>query len=160
LSFSSSGGKFESALLHVRDEKSAGSTGGTFTSGSFQTRTLNTVMTNEISGASLSSNQIILPSGTYYVQASAPAFQVIRHKLLFRNITDSTNTIIGSTEYTNSGDTVLTRAILTGRFTIASQKTFELQHRCQSTFDTYGFGDDSNYGVAEVYSDLQIWKVA
>ncbi len=28
-------GKFESALLHVRDEKSSGTAGGTFTSGSF-----------------------------------------------------------------------------------------------------------------------------
>ena len=65
-------GKFESALLHVRDEKSNGTAGGGFTSGSFQTRTLNTVMTNEISGASLASNQITLPSGTLALSSANP----------------------------------------------------------------------------------------
>jgi hypothetical protein len=65
--FASAGGIFESALLHVRDEKSNGTAGGGSTSGSYETRTLNTVMTNEVSGASLTSNQIILPSGTYFI---------------------------------------------------------------------------------------------
>jgi hypothetical protein len=65
------GGKFESQLLHVRDEKTLAD-GGTSTS-SYTKRDLNTVVTNEIAGASLSSNQITLPSGTYYINASAPA---------------------------------------------------------------------------------------
>ena len=69
-------GKFESQLFHVRDEKSSGTSGGNFSSGSYVTRTLNTSLTNEISGASLSSNQITLPSGTYYIQASCMASTV------------------------------------------------------------------------------------
>lgn len=44
---------FESALLHVRDEKASGTDGGTFTSGSPQTRDINTEATNEISGGGL-----------------------------------------------------------------------------------------------------------
>ncbi len=77
LSFVSSGGKFESALFHVRDEKASGSHGGTSVAGSFQTRVLNTSLTNEISGASLSSNQITLPSGTYYINARMPFYNNI-----------------------------------------------------------------------------------
>ena len=154
-------GKFESALLHVRDEKSAGTDGGSFTSGSFQTRTLNTVMTNEISGASLSSNQIILPSGTYYIEALAPAVYVDRHKTKLRNITDSTDTLIGTSESTgiDSADYNTTTSFVRGRFTIAAQKTFELQHRAENTLG-FGFGYNSNFGVVEVYADVQIWKVA
>ena len=52
-------------LLHMRDEKANGTQGGTFTSGSWYTRDLNTVVTNEINGASLSSNQFTLPAGDY-----------------------------------------------------------------------------------------------
>jgi hypothetical protein len=159
--FASAQGKFESALLHVRDEKSANTGGGTFTSGAFQTRTLNTSVTNEISGASLSSNQITLPSGTYYIEASAPAFAVTRHKAKLRNTTDSSDTLIGTSEITyNLDSTVSTCSFVTGRFTIAAQKTFELQHRCENTKATDGFGIENNFSVVEVFADVQIWKVA
>jgi hypothetical protein len=151
---------FAKELLHVRDEKAANTDGGTFTSGSFQTRTLNTSMTNEISGASLSSNQITLPSGTYYIIAQAPAFKTDFHKLKLRNTTDSTDTLIGSSEYCQAIDNVGNKAFLNGRFTIAAQKVFELQHRCSATKTDNGFGNLTNFGVTEVFADVQIWKVA
>ncbi len=154
-------GKFESALLHVRDERSANTGYGTITAGSFQTRTLNTVITNEISGASLASNQITLPSGTYYIHASYGGYKTERHKSKLRNITDSSDTIIGTSEFTNTGIDAQTRTFVIGRFTIAAQKTFELQHRINSSA---GGGQDggveSNHGVTEVYADVQIWKIA
>jgi hypothetical protein len=155
-----SGTTFGSALLHVRDEKSNGTNAGTFTSGSFQTRTLNTVMTNEISGASLSSNQIILPSGTYYIDGIAPVYAVENHKLKLRNITDSSDVLIGISNYASSSGFVGNNAHLTGRFTIASQKTFEIQHRSSSTTNSNGFGTSASMSVIEVYADIQIWKVA
>jgi hypothetical protein len=152
-----SGSVFGTALLHVRDEKSSGTAGGTATSGSFDTRTLNTVVTNEISGASLTSNQIILPTGTYYIHASAPAYNVNSSRIKLRNITDSSDTIIGSTE---NATTSTVHSFAIGRFTIAAQKTFELQHRVQSSNNTEGLGVLSNFSVTEVYADVQIWKVA
>jgi hypothetical protein len=151
---------FSTKLLHVRDEKSSGTTGGTFTSGSFQTRDLNTSLTNEISGASLSSNQIILPSGTYYIDATAPAFQIDKHKAKLRNITDSSDTLIGTSEFSQYFGAYTTTSFVTGRFTIASQKTFELQHRCETTLATNGLGVDGGFSVTAVYTDVKIWKVA
>jgi hypothetical protein len=160
LSFSSSGGKFESALLHVRDEKSAPSSGGTGST-SFTARTLNTVMTNEISGASLATNQITLPSGTYYIQASAPAYNSDSHKIKLRNTTDSSDTIIGSSERGGTASNSQSRSIFSGRFTIAAQKVFEIQHRLDTTAaGSDGLGVRSNMSVTEVYTDVQIWKVA
>ena len=153
-------GKFESQLLHVRDEKAANTASGTFTSGAFQTRTLNTSVTNEISGASLSSNQITLPTGTYYIHATAPAYAVNLHKAILRNITDSADTIIGTSERADQSYNVMTRSFVTGRFTIAAQKTFEIQHRCSTTLATEGFGIKSSFSVVEIYTDVQIWKVA
>lgn len=152
-------GKFESQLLHVRDEKSSGTNGGTFTSGSYQTRTLNTVKTNEVTGASLSSNQIILPSGTYFIIASSPAYAVSNHKAKLYNITDSSDVIFGTTEHAWNNGYNTTHSFIRGRFTISAQKTFEIQHRCGSTVSTEGFGTSSSMGT-EVYAEAMIWKVA
>jgi len=156
--FASAQGKFESQLLHVRDEKANNTSGGTFTSGSWQTRTLNTSVTNEISGASLSSNQITLPSGTYFIVATANVgTNVARHTAKLRNVTDSSDTIIGTSEYTAADSN---KSIVTGRFTIAAQKTFELQHRCSSTSNVDGFGTNADFSVVQVFAEVQIWKVA
>jgi hypothetical protein len=152
---------FGSALLHVRDEKATNTSGGTFTSGAWQTRTLNTVKTNEISGASLASNQITLPSGTYYIFASANiGYNVGRHIAKLRNTTDSSDTLIGSSEYVPTGTGTSNKSYVIGRFTIASQKVFELQHQCDNTVGTDGFGVNINFSVTQVFADVQIWKVA
>lgn len=65
-------------ILHVREEQAAGTNGGSFNNGSWQQRVLNTVVTNEITGASLSSNQFVLPAGVYRIKARAPAQSVNR----------------------------------------------------------------------------------
>jgi hypothetical protein len=158
--FASAQGAYESQLLHVRDEKSANTAGGTFTSGDWRTRTLNTVMTNEISGASLSSDQVTLPSGTYFINASAPFHNSGRVKAILRNTSDSSDAIIGTSDFGSAADDQQGTNFITGRFTIASSKTFEIQQRCESTTATTGFGVSSNSTVTEVYTDVQIWKVS
>jgi len=156
------GSKFGTQLLHVRDEKSSGTSGGAVSSGSWVTRTLNTSVTNEITGASLSSNQITLPSGTYYIHASAPANRINQHKAKLRNTTDSSDTILGTSEYCESNYPNTTHSFVIGRFTISAQKTFELQHRVATSETTYnvGLGVASSFSVVEVYTDVRIWKVA
>ena len=153
-------GKFESQLLHVRDEKASDVGGGTFTAGAWRTRTLNTVVTNEITGASLSSNQITLPSGTYYIDASAPAYVSSRHKVVLYNITDSAFDMIGTSEFNTNGSAVVTRSFVKGRFTISAQKTFELQHHCETTDGGNGLGVKSIFGQVCVYAEVQIWRTA
>ena len=150
------GGIFESQLLHVRDEKSQNTSGGTAASNGTQTRTLNTVKTNEITGASLSSNQITLPSGTYYIQALAPAYDTSRSQAFLYNVTDTANEIIGSTSTNTVASTSFCHVI--GRFTISAQKVFSI---VQFTFDAHvnGLGEPANNST-EVYTDVQIWKVA
>jgi hypothetical protein len=151
-------------LLHVRDEKASGTGGGSFTAGAWRTRTLNTVKTNEISGASLSSNRITLPAGTYFIQAMALSERTRKHVLKLYNITDSADTIVGLGAYSEdangSGGTldVEIPAHVTGQFTIASEKVFELQHRCTIS-STTGFGVAASFGVVEVYADVLIWKL-
>jgi hypothetical protein len=154
-------GAFESALLHVRDEKSAGTGGGSFAHGAWRTRVLNTVVTNEITGASLGSNQITLPSGTYYIHAAGMAYTVNSNKMKLTNITDTSDIIIGMQARSDSSANDNTPMSVIGRFTIAAEKVIELQHYCETTRgDVHGFGPNMDISVVEVYADVQIWKVA
>lgn len=147
------------ALFHVQDQKTAGTNGGTFTSGSFQTRTLNTSVINTLSGASLASNQITLQAGTYFVDATAPAVAVNKHKMVLFNVTDSTNALIGQSLYSDQANNA-NLGTVSGQITITSQKVFELRHRCDTTKLNDGLGVASNYGVTEIYADVKIWRTA
>jgi len=143
---------------NIVNQKASGTPEGAFTSGAWRTRDLNTTIgNNTITGSSLSTNQFTLPSGTYRIFASAPTYAVNNHKAKLRNITDSTDTLIGTSEISHSTNDGATRSFVSGTFTIASQKTFELQHRCStSSF----FGQASSFSVNEIYSTVELWKLA
>jgi hypothetical protein len=144
---------------HIADQKANNTPGGTFSSGAWQRRDLNTTIgSNTISGSSLAGNQFTLPAGTYRIQASAPAYNCNRHKAKLRNMTDSIDTLIGSSEVSAPGG--YTTSIINGVFTISAQKTFEIQHQCQTSAATNGFGVESNFGVAEIYTQVQLWRLA
>ena len=143
------------------DNKTANTAGGTFTNGAWRTRDLQTTYFNNITSCSLASNQITLPAGTYEVMANAPSFQVNASMARLYNITDSA--VVGnngSTCYNAAADTSIAPAILTIAFTIAATKVFELQHRCETTKSSNGFGVQVSFGGVEVYSQIKIVKVA
>ncbi len=142
----------------IRDEQTSGTAGGTATSGSFETRTLNTEVIDGPSAATLSSNQITLVAGSYIIRAVAPAFQVNSHQARWQNVTDATTTVIGTSEIATSPDNVGTSSLVVGHFTIASSKAFELQHRVTTTKATNGHGDPAIFGT-EVYAIVELWKV-
>lgn len=151
------GNSFGGQLLHVREEQASGTNGGTFTSGSWVTRVINTTKTNEISSASLASNQITLPAGTYYLEATAPAYNVQESILKLYNVTDSNDILIGTSASSNTA--VTSQVSVKGRFTLAGTKILELRHRCNSTTSTFGLGVAANMSVVEAYAEILIWKI-
>lgn len=147
------------ALAILRDEKTANTGGGTFTSGAWRTRDLNTEFYDSAGIVSLSSNQFTLEPGTYLIEARAPAYFCQRHKAKLRNVTDSSDAIIGSSAYADAtSDGAETDSIVRGVVTITSAKTFELQHQCSATSSGNGFGVPTNVSVTEVYSEVRIWR--
>lgn len=145
-------------IVYFKDVKTSGTDGGTFTAAAWQTRTINTTE-NSKSWATLSSNQITLDTGTYEIEASAPAYGVDSHQTRFYNVSDTTDAIIGSSEMTAAGNNVVTRSVIKGIITIAAQKIFELRHRCDTTRATNGYGLACNFGVDEIYSIVKIRRI-
>jgi len=150
---------FASQLLHVRDEKNAAAHGGASIAG-LQTRTLNTVVTNEITGASLSSNQITLPSGTYYIQASAPGYVSDRFRIQLYNVTDSSLEVLGRTAFADDNTNDASHCLLNQRFTISAQKVFEIKQYMAIAKTVNGLGINDSTGSFSIYTDVQIWRTA
>lgn len=146
-------------LLHIQDQQSDGSNGGSFSSGAWRTRTLNTAVTNDISGASLAANQITLPAGTFFIEARTPALEVKSHQARLRNISDTATELVGTSETCGGTVDTVTPSIVRGQFTIAGAKIFEIQHICETTKTTDGFGRAGSFGVGEVYTDVLIWEI-
>ena len=141
----------------IADQKSSGTHGGTFTSGSFQHRDLNTVLYDPDSIVSISSNDFTLQAGSYFVRASAPAFRVNNNMCLLRNHTDSTNIQTGSSEFTSDQGYANNRSLVSARFTIAAAKALRITHKCQTTSSNQGFGSASSF-TTETYTIVEIFK--
>jgi hypothetical protein len=147
-------------VFSVHDAKTSGTDAGTFTSGGWRTRTLNTSLLNTVSGASLGSNQITLPAGTYFLQATAPSYKTNSNNLRWYNITDSALVALGANNYAGTTNEIAATAVLNCTFTIAASKVFELQHYGAVTQSGNGFGVSGNLGYTEMYAQLTIIKVA
>ena len=155
-----SGGLFAS-YAQVCDRKSSGSHGGSFASGDWRTRELNTEAFDPDGIVTLSSNQFTLQAGSYFINAMAPAQSVVNHQLRLRNITDSNNALFGFSAYASQSSGNATDdndyAFLKGRITLSGAKTFELQHRCNTTRNGAGFGQPTGY-AEETYASVEIYK--
>lgn len=152
----------QSRTVQVRDEKSNGTDGGTFTSGSDQTRDLNTVNDpNDWGFASVASNQVTLTPGVYALRWSAPAYQVNGHKSHLYDITNSSAVSGGEGTSENCDNTgqVQTSSLGSVVVSISIPTTYEVRHRCDTTRSTDGFGINSGYGIVEVYTTLEITKL-
>lgn len=151
------GGSVPSVYL-VQDQKSNGTGGGTFTTGAWRTRDLNTEVISEITGASLSANQVSLPAGTYEFIFYAPAYGVSGHISRLYNATAGAAISIPSHNATSVNQ--ISYAVVLGKFTIASDSRFEVQHQSTGTLATFGFGLPMALGQNEVYTQILFRKVA
>ena len=141
----------------IADQKSSNTAGGTFTSGAWRTRDLNTEITDPDGIVSLSSNQFTLVAGTYLVNASAPAHRVNNHQIRLRNNDDGI-VYLGTSEWSHNSYATTTRSFVSARFTIAASKAFEIQHYCMTTYSTIGFGRTSDFGAIDEYTLVEIYK--
>ena len=147
-------------MVVVVDEKAASTEGGTFTLGAWQTRDLNTIRVNDGTIASLASDQVTLPAGTYECWISAPAFRIGKHMVRLQDITDVSTIVTGTSSHSAAaGSYASTRSFIYHKFTLSVSSALEIQHRCVSTKTIDGFGVASGFGVVETYTVAMFRKL-
>jgi len=145
-------------LLHIQDKNASGTNGGSNATSTYTARRLNTVLTNNISGASLSSNQITLPAGSYMVGASSPYGRTNNLKTKLVNISGDTVSIIGTAEVSYTSTYTSVRSFIDGDFTAATGTVLEMQYWTLVN-NANGLGSATSNGDDEIFSDIKIWKV-
>jgi len=129
---------------------SSGTDGGATSSSTWNTRPINTTAVSQ-TWASISSNQITLSAGTYSIDWQETIYRSDATQSRLRNITDSTTAALGLAYRSDGVGGGF------GKTTIASSKTFELQHYTASN-DSSGLGLDAGSGENNVFATIKITK--
>ena len=119
-------------------------------------RDLTTLVRNTI-GASLASNQVTLPAGTYFIRWTAPAYKTRGHKTRLYDVSSSATIAYGTSEWAEYNGYVQNSSSGSSVFTLATTGTIALDH--YTLFGSGSMGLASG-GVTEVYARLEIWKVS
>ncbi len=146
-------------FIHIQDQKSAGTDGGGSSATTWNKRTLNTEVTDTDGLSALSSDQITLDAGTYYIEATAPYYGAGSSKLRLRNTTGAATLLVG----TPGREDVINGTVmspLAGRFTVAASQALELQHYSDTAHASDGLGKATGGSEIEVYADVRIWKIS
>lgn len=135
-----------------------GTGGGTALSGSWRTRTLNTLDIDTDSIASLSSSQIALPAGTYRIESTSHHSNSQNTATRIRRLSDSSilcqsvNIFIAFSTTANS--------VISDQFTLTSSDEIILEYRVSSSLANTGLGNPVNYGQDELYAVVEIWQIS
>lgn len=150
--------------LHVQHQEASGTAAGTAVVG-VNTRPLNAVVANDIAGASLSSNAVTLPEGTYQARGLATTGVASAAQLRLQDTTNTVTILVGMSSTTPSGGQLAALGLPTsieGRFTLLASTTFELQQYLgiAAEIPTTGLGQAASSGFGEIYASLEFWKIA
>lgn len=151
----------------ICDKKDDDVDGGTFTSGDWRDRDLNTELFD--SGGIVSvpgdyTNSFELDSGTYLIYWWAPASDCSRHQTRLRRVSDVVDATqgYGSNSYSHtSGNGQSISWGVSYATSFGSFSNFKIQHRCQTTKSTTGFGIAVDWGGSdfEIYTLVEIYKL-
>ena len=156
------------AVLQCR--RAAGVDDGATLGGQFQLRTLNTelydtdnvVTLGAAGGADDSKFKLI--KGTYVISWSAPCFGAVgKHQSRLRQVTDGVTVPMGSGSSSSCAAAASTVSSGVARFTVADadvDKQYGIQHRTVNAVAGNGFGEACGFGEQEVYTQVNIWRVA
>lgn len=140
----------------LEDQKASATEGGTFTSGAWRTRDLNTEVRDPSSLVSIAANEFT-PTVAGWVDWSAPASNVGQHKTRLFNVTDATVAGVGSSEQSAGSADTATRSF--GGAPVVAGKAYRIEHQCSSTAATLGFGRAAGFATTvEVYTRVQFWR--
>lgn len=146
-----------SEIAYMRDERASGVSGGTCTSGAWNTRSLNT-LGGDTNFISLSANRFVLQPGTYFIEIVAPGHGVNQHQAKLKVIETNTDVMFGTNIASVSTAASTTLSTIMGEIVVTAASSFEVQHRCATTKADIGFGAPASFGSPEIYTQVKIIK--
>ena len=146
-------------LFHIQHQEASSANGGASSSDTFNDTVLNATIINEITGASLSSNNFTLPAGTFVIYAQRRSFKANRNFLALYSVTNSGLAKIGQSNYGGNGGQTETTATLYEKITLGASHTYKLQHYTETARSNDGLVVASNK-TTNAHADVLIWQVA
>ena len=146
-------------LFHIQHQEASTANGGACSADTFNDTVLNATIVNEITGASLSSNNFTLPAGTFVIYAQRRCFKGNRNFLALYSVTNSGLAKIGQSNSAGDDDATESTATLYEKITLGASHTYKLQHYTQSARSSDGLGVASNK-TTNAHADVLIWQVA
>ena len=143
----------------IADQKAASTNAGAATSGSWETRDLNTEIADPDGIVSISSNQFTLAAGAYLIKWSAPAGDVDNHQSRLYDVTSAAEVGVGTSEYSYTDYDAETRSIGALRVTPSGSNIYQIEHRVTTTKAARGYGTGVSWGINQ-YTTVEIFKEA
>lgn len=152
-------------FLHIQDQQVAGTISATSTAATWNARDLNTVKTNNILGASLSTNEITLPIGTYKGRGSfATALNGTADCYMQMGIWDGTDFIdygMSCKPFENEPQIVISPELtIDFFFTITEETTIDFRQYTEKAGVFKGLGSNAPIApTTQIVADIEIYKV-
>ena len=137
----------------LEDQKASGTNGGTATSGSWFTRTLNTEVRDPLGLVTLSSDTFV-STVDGWVEFEVPAWVTNGHQARLYNVTDA---VVVAAGVTGAAAPAGAFHLSTGGGPIVAGKTYRIEGRVITTKTTDGRGIASGFGT-EVYTRVMFWR--
>jgi len=151
-------GLFSSYAI-IADQKAQNTAGGTFTSGAWRTRDLNTEITDPDGIVSISSNEFTLAAGSYFIQWGASARRCDRQQTRLYDVTGTAEIEVGDCCYSRAADYGGNFSRGSVRVTPSGSNVYRIEHQCDTTSSADGLGLACNF-TTEQYCTVEIFKEA
>ncbi len=149
-----------SNMTLVVDKKTAGTPGGSFITGNWRVRDLNTILFGAQNIRGVTNNTVQIHSSPYLYFGWAPANSVDRHQTRVEDTTNNDIIESGSTVTANALNTHASNSIFSG-FIPAKSPPVDITvfHRCDTTKNTDGFGIAGFGPQEEIYAVIFLLKL-
>jgi hypothetical protein len=101
-------------------------------------------------------SKVTLDPGLYYVDASAPAYNVLEHQARLYDATLGETIIEGTSELSYASQT---RSFMQGVFELKQSTDVIIQHRTTEVQAASAFGTDAGFYIDNLYTHMNIWQL-
>lgn len=145
----------EPGLIVVAETLANNTNPGAAAVGAWTDRVLNRVYYNNLDGAELGvANDITLPEGTYYIDASIPFYGALVAQTRLVRASDGSPILSGSRESAES------ESVIRGTFHLGGLTAVKIQYFASATASANDLGYDLEAGIEETYAVVSIRRVA